>query len=66
MWRKEATEAVLEFLEDTRVGFWTLTRGARRPAEDVGQGGEGEEGGLGPPQGVFIFFATSLSGGARR
>ena len=49
MWRKEATEAVLEFLEDTRVGCWTLTRGARKPAEDVGQGGEGEEGGPGPP-----------------
>ena len=49
LWRKEATEAVLEFLEDTRVGCWTVTQGARRPAEGVGQGGEGEEGGPGPP-----------------
>ena len=49
LWRKEATEAVLKFLEDTRVGCWTVTQGARRPAEDVGQGGEGEEGGPGPP-----------------
>ena len=49
LWSKEATEAVLEFLEDTRVGWWTSTRGARRPAEDVGQGGEGEEGCPGSP-----------------
>ena len=49
LWRKEATEAVLEFLEDTRAGCWTSTRGARRPAEDVGQGDEGGEGGPGPP-----------------
>ena len=49
LWRKEATEAVLEFWEDTRAGCWTLTRGARKTAEDVGQGGEGEEGGPGPP-----------------
>ena len=48
-WSKEATEAVLEFLGDTRVGCWASTRGARRPAEDVGQGDEGEEGGPGPP-----------------
>ena len=47
--RKEATEAVLEFLEDTRVGCWTLTRGARKTAEDIGLGGKGEEGGPGPP-----------------
>ena len=49
LWRKEATEAVLEFLEDTRAGCWSVTQGARRQAEDVGQGGEGEEDGPGPP-----------------
>ena len=39
-----ATEAVLEFLEDTRVGCWTVASTARRQLEDVGQSGEGEEG----------------------
>ena len=36
-------------LEDTRVGCWIVTQGARRPVGGVGQGGEGEEGGPGPP-----------------
>ena len=42
LWRKEAIEVVLEFLEDTRVGCWTSVRGARRSAEDVGQGDGGK------------------------
>ena len=49
LWREEATEAVLEFLRDTRVGCWTASRGAGRPAEEADQGDGGEEGGPGPP-----------------
>ena len=41
-------EAVLEFLEDTRVGCWTAAGTARRQAE-VDQSGEGEEGSPEPP-----------------
>ena len=47
LWQGRATEAVLEFLRDTRVGCWA--KAASRPAEDVGQGDEGEEDGPGPP-----------------
>ena len=43
LWDERATEAVLEFLEDTRVGCWTAASTARRRPEDVGQSGEGEE-----------------------
>ena len=43
MWKKEATEAVLEFLEDT-PGMARAERG-----ESVGQELEGEEGRPGPP-----------------
>ena len=49
LWDERATEAVLEFLEDTRVGCWTAVGTARRQAEDVGQSGEGEEGSPEPP-----------------
>ena len=49
LWREEATEAVLEFLRDTRVGCWTASRGAERLAEEADQGNGGEEGGPGPP-----------------
>ena len=35
---EETTEAVLEFLRDTRVGCWTAYRGAGGPAEEAGQG----------------------------
>ena len=58
LWDERATEAVLEFLKDTRVGFWTAAGTARRPAEDVGQGDEGEEGGPGPPRGSFFLQAV--------
>ena len=41
LWREEATEAVLKFLRDTRVGCWTASRGAGRPAEaDQDDGGK--------------------------
>ena len=49
LWDEKATEAVLEFLEDTRVGCWTAAGSARRQAEDVSQSGEGEESSLEPP-----------------
>ena len=49
LWDERATEAVLEFLEDTRVGCWIAAGTARRQAEGVGQSGEGEEGGPEPP-----------------
>ena len=49
LWDEKATEAVLEFLEDARVGCWTAAGPARRQAEDVGQSGEGEEGSPEPP-----------------
>ena len=49
LWDERATEAVLEFLEDTRVGCRTAASTARRQSEDVGQSGEGEEGSPEPP-----------------
>ena len=49
LWREEATEAVLEFLRDTRVGCWTASRRAERLAEEADQGDGGEDGGPGPP-----------------
>ena len=50
VWR-EATEAVIEFLEDTPVGFRSsgMARAKADDRESVGQGLEGEEGGPGPP-----------------
>ena len=48
VWREEATEAVIEFLEGTPVG----SRPSRAKADDresVGQAPEGEEGGPGSP-----------------
>ena len=52
LWKEEATEAVIEFLEDTRVGCRVSSRRAlvdedRGREEGPGQGGE--EGGPGPP-----------------
>ena len=50
--RKEGvTEAMLEYLEDTRVGCWSPSgaRRAPREAEDLGEAEEGEEGGPGQP-----------------
>ena len=51
LWKEEAIEAVIEFLEDTGVGCrvsrWALVDEDRDREEDAGQGGE--EGGPGPP-----------------
>ena len=59
--REGATEAVLEFLGDTRVSCRTATR-AIGPREEEGQAPEGEEGGAPegeeggtPPLSVFSF-----------
>ena len=54
VWREEATEAVIKFLEDTRVGSRSsgMARAKVDDRESVGQeseGEEGEEGGPGPP-----------------
>ena len=54
LWKKDATEVVLEFLESTRVGCRASAEMARaRVDEDRGEGvtqnAEGEEGGPGPP-----------------
>ena len=52
LWKGEATRAVLEFLEDTRVGCGVSSGRAKvdegRDVEEV-PGSEGEEGGPGPP-----------------
>ena len=52
LWKEEATRAVPEFLEDTRVGCRVSSGRARldegRDVEEV-PGSEGEEGGPGPP-----------------
>ena len=48
---EEATEAVLEFLGDTKVGCRTpgMARAGKGEASSVGQESESEEGGLLPP-----------------
>ena len=48
LWREEATEAVLEFLEGTRVGCWSSRVDEDRGAAEARKS-EGQEGGLGPP-----------------
>ena len=52
LWKEEATEAVLEYLEDTRVGLRESSGRARvgggRGGEEV-PGSEGGEVGAGPP-----------------
>ena len=48
LWEERATGAVLEFLEDTRVGCRTSAR-VIRLREEGDQEPEGEEGGPGPP-----------------
>ena len=52
LWKEEATGAVLEFLEDTRVGCRVSSGRARgdegRDEEEV-PGSDNEEGGPGPP-----------------
>lgn len=49
LWDERATEAVLEFLAETRVGSWAAGGRARRLVEGEGRGTEGEEDGSGPP-----------------
>ena len=52
LWKERATEAMLEFLEDTPVGRWLPVGVARAPREEMaGEGAvsEGEEGRPGPP-----------------
>ena len=52
LWKEKATEAVLEFLEDTPVGRWLPAGAARAPREEVSGevvGSEGQEGGPGSP-----------------
>ena len=50
LWDEKATEAVLEFLEDTRVGCRTSVRAVLRPqgqeeeGKGVDRGSQGEEG----------------------
>ena len=46
LWDGRATEAVLDFLRDTRVGCLVALR---RPPEERGDDGEEEESGPGPP-----------------
>ena len=52
LWKEKSTEAVLEVLEDTRIEC--ISTSLVRPGERLGDemadsGGEGEEGGLRPP-----------------
>ena len=51
VWKEDATEAVIEFLEDTPVGSKSsgMARAKLDDRESVGQVSEGEEGGPGPP-----------------
>ena len=47
MWKDRATDKVLEFLRDIRVGCSATAR--RLPREEEGEGDENEEAGPGPP-----------------
>ena len=51
VWKEDATEAVIEFLEDTPVGSRSsrMARAKLGDRESVGQVSEGEEGRPGPP-----------------
>jgi ribonuclease HI len=53
LWGEKATEAVLEFLRDTRVGCWVEGNRSRN-AGDIGRVIEGEEDGPGPPLDVTL------------
>ena len=64
LWKDKykATEAVLDFLRDTGVGYMLNLR--RLSGEEGGEGGEGEineEDGPGPPWAVFSFSPSSVS-----
>ena len=58
LWKEEATEAVLDFLQDTRVGCMVTVR---RPLEDEGGYSDNEEGGPGPPQNVLFSVLSFAS-----
>ena len=49
LWKEEATEAVLEFLEDTPAGSRSSGMARAERNESVGQESEGEVGRPGPP-----------------
>ena len=49
LWEARDAWAVLEFLEDTRVGCWSLARGMIGPEERGYQESERERGRLGLP-----------------
>ena len=49
LWKGTATEAVLEFLRDTRAGNWQAGARVPRETEGVGEDLEGEKGCPGPP-----------------
>ena len=52
LWKEEATEVILEILEDRAVGRWLSVGVTGAPGvEEVDEGkvSEGEEGGSGPP-----------------
>ena len=60
LWKEEATEAVIEFLEGTRIGCWVSSRRALVDEDrdrEEGPGRDGEEGEPGPPQAVFSFVS---------
>ena len=49
LWEERATEAVLAFLVDTRVGCRPSLTAMTGPAGERGKDSEGEEGMAGPP-----------------
>ena len=58
LWKEGGTEAVLEYLSDTRVGCWSSAGAMRAPreAESLGEASEGEEGG------ALVFCLSVLYG----
>ena len=62
LWKEEAAEAVLEYLEDTQVGCRVPSERAGRDEgsdEEEVPGSDGEEGGPGPSE-AFLSFASFL------
>ena len=49
LWKEKSTEAVLAFLGSTRVGYISARRTPPEEVDGADLGGEGEEGGPGPP-----------------
>ena len=60
LWKDDAVGAVVEFLENTRVGSRASTEMARARVDEDRDGQEGEEDGPGPPWAV-LFFVFPLS-----